>query len=173
MSSAPITTKASLPQMEYVRLGKTGLKVSRLCLGCMSYGSSKWSSWVKDEEDSIKFIKEAYELGINFFDTADVYSNGESERVLGKALKTIGAPRSRVVIATKVFFPVQEDVSVQDINVGQTIEFANGIGLSRKHIFDAIEASLKRLETDYIDLYIIHRFDPVSFPQNDTIPSQF
>lgn len=162
MSSASSVTNG-LPRMEYVRLGNTGLKVSRLSLGCMSYGSSKWSSWVKDEEESIKFIEEAYKLGINFFDTADTYSNGESERILGKALKKVGAPRSRVVVATKVFFPVQDDVSIFDINAGQQPEFVNRTGLSRKHIFDAVDASLKRLDTGYIDLYIIHRFDPVSF----------
>lgn len=139
------------------------MKVSRLCLGCMSFGSSKWSLWVKDEEESIQFIEESYRLDFNFFDTADTYSNGESERVLGKALKKIGAPRSRVVVATKVNFPVSDDVSVFDILAGgKKPEFVNRVGLSRKHIMDPVDASLKRLGMDYIDLYIIHRFDPVS-----------
>ncbi|KAK4511305.1 chaperonin-containing T-complex alpha subunit Cct1 [Mucor velutinosus] len=160
MSSTTINTPTNLPQMEYARLGNTGMKVSRLCLGCMSFGSSKWSPWVKDEEESIKFIEESYKLGINFFDTADTYSNGESERVLGKALKKIGAPRSRVVVATKVNFPVQDDVSVFDLFAGKAPEFVNRVGLSRKHIMDAVDASLKRLDLEYIDLYIIHRFDP-------------
>ncbi|EPB84130.1 alcohol dehydrogenase [Mucor circinelloides 1006PhL] len=160
MSSATIATPNDLPQMEYVRLGNTGMKVSRLCLGCMSFGSSKWSSWVKDEEESIQIIEESYKLGFNFFDTADTYSNGESERVLGKALKKIGAPRSRVVVATKVYFPVHDDVSVFDVLAGKKPEFVNRVGLSRKHIMDAVDASLKRLDMDYIDLYIIHRFDP-------------
>lgn len=152
-----------LPKMEYVRLGNTGMKVSRLCLGCMSYGSSKWSSWVKDEKESIEFIEEAYKLGINFFDSANTYSNGESEKVLGKALKKIGAPRSRVVVATKVNFPVYKDIGTFNKNIQDDPEYVNGFGLSRKHILDAVDASLKRLDTDYIDLYIIHRFDPVSF----------
>ena len=130
--------------MDYVRLGNTGLKVSRLCLGCMTYGSSKWRPWVLDEEDSLPFFKAALEAGINFFDTADVYSQGESERVTGKALKHF-AKRHEVVIATKVNGPMGKDV--------------NNRGLSRKHIMDGIDRSLKRLDVDYVDLYQIHRFD--------------
>ncbi|KAG1496028.1 hypothetical protein G6F46_007402 [Rhizopus delemar] len=103
--------------MEYVRLGNTGMKVSRFCVGCMSYGSSKWMPWVKDEEESINLIGKAYECGINFFDTADVYSNGESERVLGKAIKKFNMPRSRIVIATKVFFIVNEKDTPRSINI--------------------------------------------------------
>ncbi|RCI03538.1 hypothetical protein CU098_012859, partial [Rhizopus stolonifer] len=138
------------------------MKVSRFCLGCMSYGSKAWQEWVKDEEESLHLIGKAYEAGINFFDTADVYSNGESERVLGKAIKKFNMPRSRIVIATKVYFvsndkhPSMElfiDVNKENIHV-------NAFGLSRKHIFDAVDASLKRLGVDYIDLYQIHRFDP-------------
>jgi aryl-alcohol dehydrogenase-like predicted oxidoreductase len=131
--------------MDHVRLGQTGLKVSRLCLGCMTYGSPKWRPWVLDEEASLPFFKAAIEAGINFFDTADVYSLGESERVTGKALKEY-AKRHEVVIATKVFSPMGAD--------------ANNRGLSRKHIFDSIDRSLHRLGVDYIDLYQIHRFDP-------------
>jgi aryl-alcohol dehydrogenase (NADP+) len=131
--------------MDYVRLGKTGLKVSRLCLGCMSFGSSKWRSWVLDEEDARPFVQRALEGGINFFDTADVYSQGESERVVGQALKDF-AKRHEVVIATKVNGPMGKDV--------------NNRGLSRKHILDGIDRSLQRLQTDYVDLYQIHRFDP-------------
>ena len=151
------------PKMQYVRFGNTGMRVSRITLGCMGYGSSKWSSWVKDEEESIKAIKEAYELGINFFDTANTYSNGHSEIVLGKALKEIGAPRSRVVIATKVYCPVYNDVSgFGNHDLEENPELVNNYGLSRKHIFDACDASLKRLGVDYIDLYQIHRLDTVS-----------
>ena len=129
----------------------------------MTYGSTKWGTWVKDEEESIKAIKHAYELGINCFDTANTYSNGQSEIVLGKALKEIGAPRGRVVIATKVYFPVHDDLSKFVIQGLEEIpELVNGFGLSRKHIFDACEASLKRLDVDYIDLYQIHRLDHVS-----------
>src|SRR5471030_429165 len=139
--------------MEYVRLGNTGLKVSRLCLGCMTYGSSKWRPWVLDEEAALPFFKKALEVGINFFDTADVYSQGESERVTGKALKEF-AKRHEVVIATKVNGPMGAD--------------ANNRGLSRKHIFDAIDRSLSRLGVDYVDLYQIHRFDPET-PVEETL----
>jgi len=131
--------------MDYVRLGSTGLKVSRVCLGCMTYGSSKWRAWVLDEEASRPLLRRALELGVNFFDTADMYSDGVSEEVTGRALKDF-AKRHEVVLATKVFFP--------------TGPGPNDRGLSRKHIFDAIDASLKRLGTDYVDLYQIHRYDP-------------
>ena len=130
--------------MDHVRLGRTGLKVSRLCLGCMSYGSPKWRSWVLDEQASLPFIRRALELGINFFDTADVYSLGESERVLGTALKEL-VGRDEVVIATKVRAAMGKD--------------PNNQGLSRKHIMASIDASLRRLQTDHVDLYQIHRFD--------------
>ena len=130
--------------MDYVRLGSTGLKVSRLCLGCMTYGSKKWRDWVLDEDESRPFFRRALEAGINFFDTADMYSVGVSEEVTGRALKEF-ATRDRVVIATKVFNPMGDD--------------PNQRGLSRKHIHDAIDASLRRLGTDYVDLYQIHRFD--------------
>jgi aryl-alcohol dehydrogenase-like predicted oxidoreductase len=131
----------------------------------MSYGSSKWGAWIKDEEESIKAIKEAYNVGINFFDTADVYSNGDSEIALGKALRELNAPRGRVVIATKVYFPVYpttEEFGKGNIDLESNPDMVNGYGLSRKHIFDAVDASLKRLGVDYIDLYQIHRLDPVS-----------
>jgi aryl-alcohol dehydrogenase-like predicted oxidoreductase len=129
----------------------------------MSFGSPSWSPWVKDEEESIKVIKAAYEAGINFFDTADTYSNGQSEVILGKALKEIGAPRGRIIIATKVFAPVHKDISrFGRDGISEDPELINGYGLSRKHIFDGVNASLKRLGVEYIDLYQIHRFDPVS-----------
>jgi 1-deoxyxylulose-5-phosphate synthase len=131
--------------VEYVRLGETGLKVSRICLGTMTYGTSKWRPWVLDEEASRPFIARALEQGINFFDTADMYSRGESERVLGRALKELTA-RDQVVVATKAFYPAAADG-------------VNAKGLSRKHLFDAIDASLQRLGTEYVDLYQIHRFD--------------
>ena len=131
--------------MEYVNLGKTGLKVSRLCLGAMSYGSTSWRPWVLGEEDARPFIKRALELGFNFFDTADMYSVGASEQVLGKALKDFGPGRDRIVIATKVYMPMSND--------------PNHKGNSRKHIMHSIDDSLRRLGTDYIDLYQIHRYD--------------
>ena len=131
--------------MEYVRLGSTGLKVSRVCLGCMSYGVATESNpWVLNEEQSRPYIKRALEAGINFFDTANVYANGTSEEYLGRALKDF-AKRDEVVIATKVRFPMGKG--------------PNDYGLSRKHIMNSIDASLKRLGTDYVDLYQIHRWD--------------
>jgi 1-deoxyxylulose-5-phosphate synthase len=130
--------------MEYVRLGKTGLKVSRICLGTMTYGSSKWRDWVLDEKDARPFYKSALELGINFFDTADMYSLGASEEVTGRALKEL-AKRDEVVVATKVFNRMGED--------------PNNAGLSRKHILAAIDESLRRLGMEYVDLYQIHRWD--------------
>ncbi len=131
--------------MEYTNLGSTGLKVSRICLGCMTYGSSSWRQWVLNEEEGRPFIQQAIEQGINFFDTADMYSLGKSEEVLGRALKDFGPSRDKLVIATKVFFPLGDD--------------PNQKGLSRKHIMHAIDDSLRRLGTDYVDLYQIHRFD--------------
>jgi aryl-alcohol dehydrogenase-like predicted oxidoreductase len=140
--------------MDYVRLGSSGLKVSRLCLGAMTYGSKKWRPWVLEEEESRPFIRRALELGINFFDTADMYSVGASEEILGRALKDFGPGRDRMVIATKVFNPMNDD--------------PNGRGLSRKHILHSIDNSLRRLGTDYVDLYQIHRFDP-STPVDETL----
>ncbi len=140
--------------MEYANLGRTGLKVSRLCLGTMTYGSKKWRQWVLEEEESRPFLKRALELGINFFDTADMYSLGVSEEIVGRALRDFAAGRDRVVIATKVFSPMGDDPNQQ--------------GLSRKHIFHSIDDSLRRLGTDYVDLYQIHRFD-YSTPIEETI----
>ena len=139
--------------MDYVRLGKTGLKVSRLCLGCMTYGSPKWREWILDEQASRPYFRQALDLGINFFDTADVYSIGASEEVTGRALKEM-VKRDQVVIATKVFSPMGKG--------------PNDRGLSRKHIMEAVDASLKRLGTDYIDLYQIHRFDHDT-PMEETV----
>lgn len=132
--------------MDYVKLGHSGLDVSRLCLGCMSFGAAeKWvHQWVLDEEKSRPIIKKALELGINFFDTANVYSMGASEEILGRALKDY-ANRDEIVLATKVHQRMHEG--------------PNGAGLSRKAIMSEIDKSLKRLGTDYVDLYIIHRWD--------------
>lgn len=130
--------------MQYINLGKTGLKVSRICLGMMTYGTSQWRDWVLDEEKSRPFIKRALELGINFFDTADMYSMGVSEEVTGRAMRDF-ARRDEVVIASKVFHPMNDST--------------NGRGLSRKHIMHAIDDTLRRLGTEYVDLYIIHRWD--------------
>ena len=132
--------------MEYVKLGNTGLDVSRICLGCMGFGDpNKWvHSWVLQEEDSRIIIKKALELGINFFDTANVYSLGASEEILGRAIRDY-ANRDEVVVATKIH--------------GQMHQGPNGKGLSRKAIMSELDKSLKRLEMDYVDLYIIHRWD--------------
>jgi aryl-alcohol dehydrogenase-like predicted oxidoreductase len=137
--------------MEFVKLGNTGLDVSRLSLGCMGFGEKeRWvHPWVIDEENSRQIIKKALDLGINFFDTANVYSDGTSEEFVGRALKDF-ANRDEVVLATKVYFPLGKDLNGKR---------PNGSGLSRKHIMSEIDKSLKRLGTDYVDLYIIHRWD--------------
>jgi aryl-alcohol dehydrogenase (NADP+) len=131
--------------MQYTRLGSTGLTVSRLCLGMMTYGSKQWRQWVLEEADSLPLIAKAWELGINFFDTADMYSLGVSEEILGRAIKTLGIPRDKIIIATKLYNPMSDD--------------PNHKGLGRKHLHHSIENSLRRLQTDYIDLYQIHRYD--------------
>lgn len=135
--------------MEYVRFGTTGMRVSRICLGTMSYGgpNEHWP-WALDEATSRPFIKQALELGINFFDTANVYSAGRSEEIVGAALRNF-AKRDDVVIATKVFFPMEMGSARR----------GNDRGLSRKHIMSSIDASLKRLGTEYVDVYQIHRWD--------------
>lgn len=130
--------------MEYVNLGRSGLKVSRICLGMMTYGTPNWREWVLDEEQSRPFIRRALELGINFFDTADMYSLGVSEEVTGRALRDF-SNRDEVVVATKGYF-----------QIGQG---PNGRGLSRKHLMDAIDSSLRRLGMEYVDIYQIHRWD--------------
>jgi len=130
--------------MDYVNLGRTGLRVSRLCLGAMTYGTPAWRPWVLDEEQSRPFIAKALEHGINFFDTADMYSLGRSEEVLGRAVRDFSR-RDQVVLATKVYFEMSGD--------------PNDRGLSRKHVLASIDGSLRRLGTDYVDLYQIHRWD--------------
>jgi 1-deoxyxylulose-5-phosphate synthase len=140
--------------MEFVPLGNTGLKVSRLCLGCMSYGSSQARPWILDEEAALPFYQQAIEAGINFLDTANLYSQGKSEEVTGRALKKLGVRREQIVIATKVFYPT-----------GTT---PNEGGTSKKHVRHAIDASLRRLGLDYVDLYQIHRYDR-STPMEETL----
>lgn len=131
--------------MQYVRFGSTGIKVSRLCLGCMTYGLKTSRAWALEEKEAEPFFRAAVEAGINFFDTADVYSEGVSEEITGRALKKF-ARRDEYVLATKVYNPMGKSPTQR--------------GLSRKHIMEGIDASLKRLGTDYVDLYIIHRLDP-------------
>ncbi len=132
--------------MEYVSLGRTGLRVSRVCLGMMSYGASDERPWALDEEAAEPIVRRAVESGIVFFDTADVYNGGQSEVVTGRLLKQLFSTREEYVLATKVH--------------GRTMPGVNGAGLSRKHVLASIDASLRRLELDYVDLYQIHRWDP-------------
>lgn len=130
--------------MEYIQFGQTGLKVSQLCLGTMSMGSSAWKGWVLDQGDSIPILRRALDLGINFFDMADWYSAGRNEEVVGRNLLSMSA-RERLVFATKVYYPMSDD--------------PNDRGLSRQHIATSIDRSLARMGTDYVDLYVIHAFD--------------
>ena len=139
--------------MDYVPLGRTGLKVSRLCLGMMTYGSPSWRDWVLPEESGRQFVRQALDHGINFFDTADMYSRGVSEEILGRAVRDL-TRRDQVVVATKAYFPMGDG--------------PNDRGLSRKHLFDAVDASLRRLGMDHVDLYQIHRFDPET-PLEETL----
>lgn len=139
--------------MEHVRFGSTGLKVSRICLGCMTYGDPGWRPWVLDEERSRPLIRQALEAGVTFLDTADMYSRGASEEIVGRAVRDF-ARREDLVIATKVHMPMSEG--------------ANDRGLSCKHILASIDNSLRRLGMDHVDLYIIHRFDPET-PIEETI----
>jgi aryl-alcohol dehydrogenase-like predicted oxidoreductase len=131
--------------MQYVSLGRSGVQVSRICLGCMSFGSKSWRPWVLEHTEALPFFRKAVEAGINFFDTANIYSMGESERIVGRAIKEYLKPEEAVV-ATKVFYAMSDRPNMQ--------------GLSRKHVVQACEASLKRLGLEKIDLYQIHRFDP-------------
>ncbi|KAG7441434.1 aryl-alcohol dehydrogenase [Guyanagaster necrorhizus] len=146
-----------------VRLGSSGLKVSKIILGCTVYGSSDWYSWVQDEEASIKQIKAAYDIGINAFDTANIYSNGQSEVVLGKAIKQHDLLREKIVVMTKVFHPVtrsmNERITGQASALADDNGYVNQYGLSRKHIFDSVQKSLDRLQLDYIDVLHCHEFD--------------
>ena len=130
--------------MDYVNLGHSGLKVSKLCLGTMTYGTPAWRAWVLDEQASIPVIQAAVDKGINFIDLANFYSLGVSEEVVGKALRSV--PRDKLVLASKCFYAMSGDINDQ--------------GLSRKHILSSVEASLKRIGTDYLDLFVIHAFDP-------------
>lgn len=145
--------------MQYVKLGQTGMQVSRICLGMMGYGTPQWRPWTLDEEQARPIVRRAVELGINFFDTADTYSAGESETLTGRFLREF-ARREEVVITSKVYNPVSFDFKSGQEHVSQSLpRRPNQQGLSRKRIFAAVDASLKRLGTDYIDLYQIHRWD--------------
>ncbi|KAI0789324.1 Aldo/keto reductase [Abortiporus biennis] len=148
-------------KMQYVRLGNSGLKVSKIILGCMSYGSKEWQPWVLEEADALEHIKFAYEQGIQTFDTANVYSNGLSEIILGKAIKQLNLPREELVIMTKLHGAVAKEYGTYlwGTNLADS-GIINQHGLNRKHIFDSVKASLKRLQLEYIDVLQCHRFDP-------------
>ncbi|CCM05954.1 uncharacterized protein FIBRA_08193 [Fibroporia radiculosa] len=170
--SQSVVPKLPSKRIPYVRLGKSGLKVSRVILGCMSYGDSQWADWVLSEEEAIKHIKYAYDAGINAFDTADMYSNGLSEEILGRAIKELNLPREEIVVMTKFFGVVSRDKSetVVDMNKAESEgRYVNQWGSSRKHIFDAVKQSLKRLQLDYIDVLQMHRFRGDEFPLEETM----
>jgi aryl-alcohol dehydrogenase (NADP+) len=145
--------------MRYTTLGKTGLQVSRLCLGMMGMGAAKWRPWVLGEDEARPLVRRAFELGVNYIDTADTYSAGESEKLVGKLVREFGR-RDELVVMTKVYNPVTfEFKSGQDLESLQRARRPNMQGLSRKRIFAAIDASLTRLQMDYVDVYQIHRWD--------------
>ncbi|ESZ97925.1 oxidoreductase [Sclerotinia borealis F-4128] len=155
--------------MKYTNLGESGLRVSRICVGCMTFGDRRGSfkTWAVEEADALPIINACYESGINFFDTANVYSNGTSEEILGAAIRKYAFPRENIVIATKLYAPVGKRLESGWENALQMAPeerdakgYVNASGLSRKHIFDSVDASLKRLGLEYIDLLQIHRFDP-------------
>lgn len=161
MSSEQSDTKRA---MRYVRIGNSGLKVSKIILGTMQYGSSQWQSWVlDDEEELVRHVKKAYEAGVNAFDTANVYSNGLSEIYLGRAFKKLNIPREDVVIMTKCYAPTAKEMDKMYFDpstpVPQEPGYINQHGLSRKNIFASVKASLERLQVEYIDLFQCHRFD--------------
>ncbi|KAF2656253.1 Aldo/keto reductase [Lophiostoma macrostomum CBS 122681] len=153
--------------MQYARLGTSGLKVSRIILGCMAFGSPYWegSPWTLNEDDSMAVIKRAWDIGINTWDTANTYSNGASERILGRAMKKFAIPRSRVVILSKLYYPVMDDDSRPQPPDSYSNPLVNQMGLSRKHIFEAVDASLERLGTSYIDVLQLHRLDRETPPE--------
>ena len=146
--------------MEYQYLGKSGLKVSKVILGAMSYGTPEWQGWVLNEADSLPLLKYAYDVGIRTWDTADIYSHGQSERIIAKAIKEYSLPRERLVILSKCYFGVTEDTPSNAIGVSSINDndLLNQVGLSRKHIIDAVDRSVERLGT-YIDVLQIHRLD--------------
>ncbi|KAJ7154925.1 Aldo keto reductase [Mycena crocata] len=148
--------------MRYVRLGSSGLKVSQIILGCMSYGDPEWcGNWVLPEEEASKHIKAAYDAGINTFDTANMYSNGLSEEILGRAIKTHNLPRDEIVVMTKLCMCAARETKSIIYGVDpDALGYVNQYGLSRKHIFDSVKHSLRRLGLEYIDVLQCHRFDP-------------
>ncbi|MGZ8253952.1 MAG: aldo/keto reductase, partial [Burkholderiaceae bacterium] len=153
--------------MNYVNLGASGLKVSRIALGMMTFGTSQWRPWVLGEDEARPIVRRAVDLGVNFFDTADMYSAGVSEEITGRLVREY-AQRDEVVVATKVFMPVELGFKGMNVPGQKTHARPNMQGLSRKRIFAAVDASLTRLGMEWIDLYQIHRFDPAT-PVEETM----
>ncbi|KAI6086863.1 Aldo/keto reductase [Hypoxylon rubiginosum] len=168
---ASIQKSVNDTKVEYVRVGSSGLRVSTPILGAMSFGSKQWMPWVLEEE-ALEVLKAAYDRGINTWDTANAYSNGISEEIIGKALKKYSIPREKVVILTKAFLHVSEEPSAFTAMFGAVLDkskdYVNQGGLSRAALFNAVDASLARLGTSYIDLFQIHRFDPAT-PIDETM----
>ncbi|KAJ7796596.1 Aldo/keto reductase [Mycena olivaceomarginata] len=169
MAASTLDPSRRIKYGKSLRLGNSGLKVSQIILGCMSYGSKEWGLWVLEEEEAIRHIKFAYDAGIQTFDTANIYSNGMSEVVFEKAIKKLQLPRAEIVVMTKVHGAVGKTPGVNSLGLylgdPDNVGYVNQHGLSRKHIFDSVQASLKRLQLDYIDVLQCHRFDydtPVS-----------
>ncbi|SJK99769.1 related to aryl-alcohol dehydrogenases [Armillaria ostoyae] len=156
------STTTDTKKMTYMRLGSSRLAISRIILGCMSYGSAEYQPWILPEEEGISHIKVAYDADINTFDIANAYSNGLSEVILRKAIKQFNLPRDAIVIMTKVFVPVMHNPGDQWLVPGMDLDgmgYVNQYGLGRKHIFDSVKHSLERLQLDYIDVLQCHRFD--------------
>jgi aryl-alcohol dehydrogenase-like predicted oxidoreductase len=148
-------------KVQYKNLGSSGLRISVPILGAMSFGDPNWNSWVIDESKALPLLKAAYDRGLNTWDTADIYSNGKSEEIIGTFMKQYDIPRHKLVIMTKCFAHIGEEYSYQnEPEMQRSKDYVNHGGLSRQAIFRAIDASLKRLQTDYVDVYQIHRFDP-------------
>ncbi|KAF7554942.1 hypothetical protein G7Z17_g2551 [Cylindrodendrum hubeiense] len=167
----PSSLKESLDatKVDYVQLGASGLRVSVPILGCMSFGSKKWSPWMLEEEESLEILKAAYDRGINTWDTANMYSNGISEQILGQAIKKLNIPRNKLVLMTKCSIYVGEDLEVigpaHAQHLAQSKDYTNHGGLSRAAIFNAVDESLARLDTPYIDVLQIHRYDSSTPPE--------
>ncbi|KAI5121968.1 hypothetical protein M0805_002038 [Coniferiporia weirii] len=160
-------TETTLPPVEYRRLGNSGLRVSVPIVGAMSFGSDKWAPWVINEDKALPLLKAAWDRGVTTIDTANLYSNGESERIVAKFLKQYNIPRHRVLILTKCFWFVHDDITISAYvrdDLRDVRDYVNQSGLSRAAIFNNVDASLARLETPYIDLLQIHRFDPATPP---------
>ncbi|KAI1457184.1 Aldo/keto reductase [Annulohypoxylon moriforme] len=159
-------------KVEYRRLGNSGLKISVPIFGCMSFGDTKAQTWAVDEEEALPLLKYAYDRGLNTWDTANIYSQGASEVIVGKAIKKYKIPREKVVVMTKCFWAVGETPDVRHFIHGESVDnakdYVNNYGLSRAAIFNAVHASLKRLDLDYIDVLQIHRYDPYT-PVEETM----